>query len=63
MENKKDMVYVVTRQGRRVEPENYTDEEAAKDRAARLIELLKKCSPQCASKVRIVKTRNPNTIC
>ena len=63
MEKIKDMVYVVTRRGRRVEPENYTDEESARARAAKLIDLLKKCSPQCANKVEIIKTRNPNTIC
>lgn len=63
MENKKDMVYVVTRRGRRVEPQNYSSEEPAKERAAQLVELLKKCSPNCANKVSIVKTRTPNTIC
>jgi len=63
MESKKDMVYVVTRGGRRVEPQNYSDEESAKERAAKLIEMLKRCSPNCANKVAIVKTRTPNTIC
>ena len=58
----KKVMYVVTRRGRRVEPQNYEDVESAQDRAAKLIEVLKKCSPQCANKVGIVKTKNPNTI-
>ncbi len=59
----KNMVYVVTRGGRRVEPRNYENEEDAQDRASKLIEMLRKHSPNCASKVSIIKTVNPNTIC
>jgi len=59
----KNMVYVVTRGGRRVEPRNYENEEDAQDRASKLIEMLRKHSPNCANKVSIIKTVNPNTIC
>ena len=59
----KQVSYVVTRRGRRVEPQNYESEEDAQKRASSLIEILKKCSPHCANKVGIVKTFNPNTIC
>jgi len=62
-QNKKEMMYVVTRDGRRVEPQNYKTESDAQERAAKLIEVLKKHSPQCVKKVGIVKTVNPNTIC
>ena len=61
-QNKK-MMYVVTRGGRRVEPQNYETEKEAQERAAKLVEVLKKHSPQCANKVGIVKTIHPNTIC
>ena len=59
----KKLTYVVTRRGRRVEPQNYETEEDAQRRASALIEVLKKHSPCCVSKVGIVKTYNPNTIC
>ena len=57
------MVYVVTRRGRRVEPRNYENEAEAQERAAKLVEMLKKYSPACVSSVSIIKTINPNTIC
>lgn len=61
--NNKKIMYVVTRRGRRVEPQNYETEQDAQKRASKLIEVLKKYSPACANKVSIVKTVNPNTIC
>ena len=61
--NKKNMMYVVTRGGRRVEPNNYDNEQDAQERASKLIDMLKKYSPQCVKKVSIIKTINPNTIC
>lgn len=62
MTNKK-MVYVVTRNGRRVEPKNYENEADAQDRAAKLVTMLKEHSPRCAKKVSIIKTITPNTVC
>lgn len=58
----KKTMYVVTRAGRRIEPQNYENEKDAQKRAAALVDMLKKCSPQCVGKVGIVKTKNPNTI-
>lgn len=56
-------VYVVTRNGRRVEPQNYSEEAGAQDRAEKLVKTLKQHSPMCVKNVRIIKTKNPNTIC
>ena len=56
------IMYVVTRGGRRVEPNNYDNEEDAQVRDSKFVEMLKKCSPRCAGKVGIVKTKNPNTV-
>jgi len=55
-------MYVVTRRGRRVEPQNYEKEADAQRRARSLVEMLKEYSPLCSKKVGIVKTKNPNTI-
>lgn len=62
IKNKK-LVYVVTRDKRRVEPQNYENEQDAQERASKLIDMLKKYSPDCVKKVSIIKTVNPNTIC
>jgi hypothetical protein len=59
----KNMVYVVTRRGRRVEPRNYEVESEAQERASKLIVMLKQYSPACVRHVSIIKTINPNTIC
>ena len=59
----KKVMYVVTTRGRRVEPVNYENESDAQERAAKLVAMLKEHSPQCANKVGIIKTKNPNTIC
>ena len=58
----KKMVYVVTRNKRRIEPRNYDHEQDAQDRAAKLITMLKEYSPACVRSVAIIKTVNPNTI-
>jgi len=58
----KKMVYVVTRNKRRVEPRNYDNEQDAQERASKLIAMLKKHSPACVKSVEIIKTVNPNTI-
>ena len=56
------LMYVVTRWGRRVEPNNYENLEDAQNRASKLITLLKECSPRCSKRVGIVKTKNPTTV-
>tara|TARA_B000000557_G_scaffold264725_1_gene271286 strand:+ start:1543 stop:1743 length:201 start_codon:yes stop_codon:yes gene_type:complete len=55
-------VFVVTRDGRRIEPESYTEEKDAQIRAAKLVEVLKKWKDPDVKKVGIVKTKYPNTI-
>lgn len=60
---KEKKYFVVTRRGRRVEPRNYEVLEEAQERAHKLRELLKSCSPACSNKVSIVHTSTPNTIC
>jgi len=52
-------VYVVTRNGRRVEQENYFSEGAAKERATTLRKVLKKWNDSDATKVEIVRTTQP----
>jgi hypothetical protein len=59
--NNKDM-YVVTRNGRRVEPESYGTVREAQDRANRLVSMLHQWDPKDKRKVGIVKTKNPNTV-
>ncbi len=61
MKNKKKQreVYVVTRNNRRIEPENYFSEGAAKDRASALIKMLKKWNDPDKSKVEVVRTAQP----
>jgi hypothetical protein len=55
-------VFVVTRNGRRIEPESYKEEKDAQIRASKLIEVLKKYKDLDVRKVGIVKTKYPNTI-
>ncbi len=55
-------VFVVTRNGRRIEPESYKEEKDAQIRASKLIEVLKKYKDRDVRKVGIVKTKYPNTI-
>lgn len=52
-------VYVVTRNGRRIEQENYFSEGAAKVRAAALVKMLKKWSDSDMSKVEVLRTARP----
>lgn len=59
----KKKVFVVTRRGRRVEPQNYITIEEAQVRANCLKVLLKQWSPSCVDKVGIIHTSTPNTIC
>ena len=56
------IVYVVTRNGRRIEDKNYTDREGANIRAEALRKILKRWNDQDARKVQITKTNKPNRI-
>ena len=59
--NTKDM-YVVTRQGRRVEPQSYETVSEAQVRADKLVRMLAEWDPKDKNKVGIIKTKNPNTV-
>ena len=55
-------LYVVTRNGRRIEEENYLTHEEAKGRATALRALLKRWKDPDAFAVKTVKTQKPNRI-
>ena len=55
-------VYVVTRDGRRIEEENYSTHAQANDRADSLRSLLCEWDPPSAKTVRVVKTDKPRRI-
>ena len=61
MKNKEEKtgVYIVTRQGRRVEGHNYKTEKAAQYRASQLLEMVKEWSPKEKGSISIVFTHNP----
>ena len=61
MKNKKS-VYVVTRNKRRIEEENYSTEEEAQKRAEQLVEVLKKWKDPDQRKVEVIHTDNPSKI-
>ena len=59
----KDFVYVVTRGGRRVEPENYLSLKEAQDRAFKLIKVIKDFDKSSnENSVRVVKTSIPHRV-
>ncbi len=58
----KKSVYVVTRNKRRIEEENYSTEEEAQKRAEQLVEVLKKWKDPDQRKVEVVHTDNPSKI-
>ena len=55
----KNTVYVVTRDERRVQEQDYTNKLEAIDRAERLVECLKRFDPEDAKKVQIYITSYP----
>lgn len=61
---KKDMnpFYVVTREGRRVEDVNYTDQTSAEIRAEKLVRMVQEYSPHERDSVSIVYTSEPYKI-
>ena len=61
-ERKSSNVYVVTRDGRRVESLNYFSEAAAKDRANVLKKMLKYWRDSDLSKVEVIHTERPHKI-
>lgn len=55
-------VYVVTRRDRRIEPDNYEQEEDARNRANDLAAMLRLFDPGDLGTISIVKTQYPNTV-
>lgn len=55
-------VYVVTRNGRRIEDTNYSSGDKARSRAIALRALLKRWKDRDSSKVKVEKTHKPNRI-
>lgn len=59
---KKQKVYVVTRNSRRIEERNYLDKEEAEARAEKLVQVLKKWKDPDLTKVKVVLTETPSKI-
>tara|TARA_R110000744_G_scaffold687_4_gene2658 strand:+ start:4401 stop:4586 length:186 start_codon:yes stop_codon:yes gene_type:complete len=59
---KNTIAYVVTRNRRRMEPENYQSADAAHARAFELRQLLKKWNDPDAKRIAVVKTEKPHQI-
>ena len=57
-----EKVYVVTRRGRRVEPDNYQDKNDAQVRAQQLFDQLKYWKDPDRNKVTVVQTTSPHKI-
>jgi|TARA_B100001989_G_C24551613_1_gene475476 hypothetical protein len=55
-------VYVVTRNTRRIEEQNYDTQEEAEVRAEKLVEVLKKWKDPDVKRVRVVETNTPRKI-
>jgi hypothetical protein len=60
--SKSKTVFVVTRDSRRIEEENYNTREAAKDRVDALAYMLKRWRDPDLRKIEIVKTTEPRKI-
>tara|TARA_E500000178_G_C16930739_1_gene711557 strand:+ start:1044 stop:1232 length:189 start_codon:yes stop_codon:yes gene_type:complete len=56
---KKQKVYVVTRNSRRVEENNYSSKEDAETRASKLVQVLKKWKDPDQKRVKVIETDNP----
>ena len=57
-----DKVYVVTRGGRRVEPDNYIEKQEAQRRAQQLFDQLKYWNDPDRNKIRVMQTETPHKI-
>lgn len=55
-------VYVVTRNTRRIEEQNYDTQEEAEVRAEKLVKVLKKWKDPDVKRVRVVETNTPRKI-
>lgn len=59
---KQKTVYVVTRNTRRIEEQNYNTKEKAEVRAAQLVEVLKKWKDPDIKRVKVIETNTPRKI-
>ena len=59
---KQKTVYVVTRNTRRIEDQNYDTKEKAEVRAAQLVEVLKKWRDPDVKRVTVITTNTPRKI-
>ena len=59
---KQKTVYVVTRNTRRIEEQNYNTKEKAEVRAAQLVEVLKKWKHPDIKRVKVIETNTPRKI-
>jgi len=57
-----DYVYVVARNGRRVEPNNYTSKESASNRFRTLLSQVREWDPKTKNNIEILKTNEPHLI-
>ena len=55
-------LYVVTRNGRRIEEKNYEDKNEAEARSEQLVQVLKKWKDPDQKRVRVIATNNPKKI-
>ena len=55
-------VYVVTRRGRRVEPDNYIEKQDAQVRAQQLFDQLKQWKDPDRNKIQVIQTESPHRI-
>ena len=59
---KQKTVYVVTRNTRRIEEQNYDTKEKAEVRASQLVEVLKKWRDPDLKRVKVIETNTPRKI-
>ena len=57
-----NIVYVVTRNSRRIEEENYSSKQEAEERAEKLVKVLKKWKDPDQHRVEVVETPTPAKI-
>lgn len=58
----KQKVYVVTRNSRRIEENNYSSREDAEKRATKLAQVLKRWKDPDQKRVKVIETDNPSRI-
>jgi hypothetical protein len=57
-----DYVYVVTRNGRRIEPNNYVSKSLASNRFKSILSQVKEWDPKTKNNIEIIRTNEPHLI-